>query len=314
MIARAFILLACSLIMTIHSVAQPTLAERLGYDADAKLVLIHSDDIGMSHSTNEACIEVFDAGIVKSGSVMVPCPWFSQIAQWAVENPEVCLGIHLTHTAEWKQYRWGPIAGRTVVPSLLDPNGFFFRGVSSVVEYAKPEEVEVEIRAQIDKALAHGIKPTHLDSHMGTLYAKPEFLQAALKVSEEYDIPFMFFNPTPMMMERTGNQFPVELSKQMAARGIPLLDGLLGIGDVPVEGMKEAYMDLFRNVEPGVFEVILHPAKDGDELRAITGSAARRHEEYKIFTDPEMKEFIESLDIHIISWKDMLPLWHERQK
>lgn len=314
--AYGFVQVLCwaAVMVTGVNAMSETLAERLGYGEDARLLLLHADDLGMNHSTNQGCIEVLQEGIVKSGSVMVPCPWFGEMAEFARDHPEHCIGLHLTHTAEWQHYRWGPVAGHTQVPGLVDENGFFFRGVNEVVANASPKEIETEIRAQIEKALRYGMKPTHLDSHMGTLFADIDFLKTALRLAEEYDLPFMFFRPTPTMMERAGDRFPVELSKELEAKGWPLLDGLKSIpGDTPVADYADAYMKLIAELPPGVWEVILHPAKASQEMRATTGSWLRRDAEYRVFTSPEMRDFIQAQDVHVISWKDLHPVWAERE-
>lgn len=298
-------------------VQSQTVAERLGHSADDVLLIIHADDMGMCRSANQACIEALDKGIVTSASVMVPCPWFPEAAAYARENPDHDLGLHLTLTAEWKNYRWGPVAPQTLVPGLLDEQGYFHRGVRAVATNSNPEEVEIELRAQIEHALNNGLQPTHLDSHMGTIYARPDFWQVALKLAEEYDVPFMSFSASPWMLaraERDGLQFPVEAANQMASRGIPLIDSLPAIDDVPVEKMGEAYRKLIASLEPGVHLLILHPNVLTPESRAITGTHMRRHEEYKIFTDPTMKDFIDEKGVILIGWNDLLPLWKERKR
>ncbi|MDP8243267.1 MAG: polysaccharide deacetylase family protein [Candidatus Hinthialibacter antarcticus] len=309
--------LLMSVMMALHGVVAETVAERLGYQADDVLLIIHADDMGMCRSANEACMECLDKGIVTSASVMVPCPWFPEAAQYFRENPDADMGLHLTLTAEWKKYRWGPVAPKSDVPGLLDPDGYFFHGVRSVVQSAKADEVEKEIRAQIEHAIKNGMKPTHMDSHMGTVYAHPAFWQAALKLSEEYNIPFMNFSASKWMLERAkrdGIQFPVEAANALAARGIPLIDSLPAIDDVPLEQTEEAYRELIANLEPGVHLLIIHPNVLTEESKAITGTHMKRNEEYKIFTNPETKKFIDEHNVKLIGWKDLQPLWNARKK
>lgn len=309
--------LLMSILIASQVVSGETVAERLGYKADDVLLIIHADDMGMCRSANEACMECLDKGIVTSASVMVPCPWFPEAAQYFRENPDADMGLHLTLTAEWKKYRWGPIAPKSEVPGLIDPDGYFFHGVGSVVRSAKPEEVEREIRAQIDHAIQNGMKPTHLDSHMGTIYARPDYWQAALKLSEEYNIPYMNFSASKWMIERArkdGIAFPAEAANALAARGIPLIDSLPEIDDVPVEQMNEAYRELIANLEPGVHLLIIHPNVLTEESKAITGTHLRRHEEYKIFTNPDTQKFIDEHNVKLIGWKELAPLWNARKK
>ncbi|GIX06576.1 MAG: hypothetical protein KatS3mg115_0979 [Candidatus Poribacteria bacterium] len=149
------------------------LAERLGYPPDARVLILHADDLGMCHEGNAAGREALEAGTVSSGSVMVPCPWFPEFAAWARERPEWDLGVHLTLNSEWRGYRWGPVASSSEVPSLLDEEGYFYRDTRSLVQNARAEEVERECRAQVERALRFGIRPTHLDTHMGAALPAP---------------------------------------------------------------------------------------------------------------------------------------------
>lgn len=318
---RFYLMLAVVLMGTGNvniQVQAETVAERLGYPADAKLVLLHGDDIGMCHAANTSAIKAFEAGMMKSGSVMVPCPWFLEIAQYAREHPEADLGLHLTLTSEWKHYRWRPLADTEKVRGLIDEQGYMHRGVRDVYEHATPQEAEAEIRAQIEHALKHGMKPTHLDSHMGTLYYNPEFFKTVIALSEEYDIPFMLIEPSDENVQEMGEERIkpyMAIVNSMRERGVPVLDGLLAIPDgTPVAEMKEAYKKLIAEVQPGLYEIILHLADESEEYRAITGSYPRRLEEFKIFTDPEMKKFIEEQGVILIGWKELYPLWKGRKR
>lgn len=294
-----------------------TVAERLGLPADSKLLILHGDDIGMCHSANTAAFTAFEKGIVTCGSVMVPCPWFLETAAYAKAHPETDLGLHLTLTAEWKTYRWRPLAPLSLVKGLYDDEGYMHHEVRQVYQHAKPEEVEAELRAQIEFALKHGLKPTHLDSHMGTLYYNPEYLKITLRLSEEYDIPFMFFRPSLELEKEIGEQGKaafIQLSNVMDKRNIPLLDALPSIPDTPVNQYEQAYKELIANLKPGVSLVIVHLADESKEYKAITGSYPKRLAEFKLFTNPEMKRYIEEQNVHLIGWKDLLPLWKTRQR
>jgi hypothetical protein len=164
------------LILSIAAVrgAEPaTLAERLGYQATDRLLIINGDDAGMCHAANQGVTEALAQGLMTSATIMAPCPWFYEIADYARNHPDKDFGAHLCHTAEWKLYRWGPVAPREQVPGLVDADGCLWRSVQEVYAHANPEEALAEGRAQIKKALAAGIDLTHLDSHMGTLQYDP---------------------------------------------------------------------------------------------------------------------------------------------
>ena len=150
--------------------ATKTLVERLGYPRDAKLLIVHADDLGAAHSINSASIKALESGLVSSASIMVPCPWLPEIAAYARAHPETDFGVHLTLTSEWSLYRWGPVLGKERVPTLLDSSGYLYPLENEAAAHMDIKEAEAEIRAQIARARALGIQPTHLDSHMGTLY------------------------------------------------------------------------------------------------------------------------------------------------
>ena len=168
-----------------------TLAARLGHPADAKLLILHADDLGVAHSVDAASLDALERGVISSASVMIPCPWITEVAAWARAHPDHDLGLHLTITSEWDGYRWGTVAPANEVPTLLDSVGTLARDTRRVAERAAPAEVERELRAQVERALALGIRPTHLDSHMGALFTTPALFAAYLRVARAYRLPFL---------------------------------------------------------------------------------------------------------------------------
>ncbi len=193
-------LLPCLLVLALAVAVmaqRPNTAQQLGYGPNDKLLIIHADDVGMSHAVNVATIEAFKKGLVTSGSIMVPCPWFREIAAYARQHPELDFGLHLTLTSEWKHHRWGPVAPINQVPGLLDEEGFMWRSERQTAAKATAAEIETELRAQIERALAFGIKPTHLDTHMGTLYTRKDYFEVYKKLGKEYGIPVMVMRPNP---------------------------------------------------------------------------------------------------------------------
>src|SRR5580692_5460453 len=173
------------------SAQSKTTAERLGYPAGSKLLILHADDLAVAHSVDTASFEALNSGAISSASIMVPCPWLTEVADYAKSHPDADLGLHLTLTSEWKTYRWGSVDSSDKVPSLLQPDGTFYFVTPDVATHAKPSEAEQEIRAQVERALAVGIHPTHLDSHMGSLFSTPELFAAYVKVAHEYHLPFL---------------------------------------------------------------------------------------------------------------------------
>ena len=153
------------------------LSKVLGFSEDTKLLIIHADDAGLSHSENRATIQALEKGIVNSYSMMVPCPWFYEMAIFAKNNPQFDNGIHLTLTCEWENYKFGPVLPVFEVPSLVDSNGHFYKKREQLSENASLIDVRKELQAQIEKALKFGLKPSHIDSHMYSVAAKPEYFQ-----------------------------------------------------------------------------------------------------------------------------------------
>ena len=252
----------------------PVLADRLGFHPDERVAIVHADDIGMCHAANEGAFEALERGVVTCGSIMVPCPWFREAAERACANPALDLGIHLTLNAEYPGYRWGPVAGRSRVPSLLDDQGFLPRTTRETVARARPEEVEIELRAQIEMALAAGIEVTHLDAHMGTVFFPP-FVDVYVELALEYRLPVLALRPDPAVLAAAGlsGAEPIlrRVADALAAAGVPLLDGLDADSLDFAAGSGEAHTrKRIDRLARGVSYWIIHPAKDGEELRAVT--------------------------------------------
>jgi chitin disaccharide deacetylase len=300
-LAIAILLIAAP---SIHSFAQTkTVAERLGYPRDSKLLIIHADDLAVAHSEDTASFAALDQHAVTSASIMVPCPWMTEVADYANAHPDADLGLHLTLSSEWKTYRWGSVASKDTVPSLYDPSGYLWPETGPAASNIKPEEAEREIRAQIERAIAVGIHPTHLDSHMGVLFARPELFAVYVKVAHEYKLPFVAV--------RAGA--PPALLSLLSDSDV-LLDSLV-IADpsVAAANWKTFYANEIRNLKPGVTEIIVHLAHDDAEMQAVTVAhpdygAAWRERDYDAVTSPEFKKTLEENHVILIGWKDLKKL------
>jgi len=289
----------------LQSCQPATTAEKLGYPADAKLLIIHADDLGVAHSENAASIEAFEKSGINSASIMVPCPWFPEIAAYAKAHPEADLGLHLTLTAEWENYKWGGVLPSAEIPSLIAPNGYFYHESGLVAQNAKPEEAEKEIRAQVEKAIASGFKPTHLDSHMGSLFQTPDLFKVYQKVGKEFGIPVMI---------------PIENLK--AAQ--PLVDVVDEVF-VPVNrlymmapGVEDdqwgaTYTGWMNELQPGLNLLLVHLAYDDDEMQALTvnhpdyGAAWRQRDLDYILSD-EFKNVLKEKGIVPVTWRQIQEL------
>ncbi|UCF35909.1 MAG: polysaccharide deacetylase family protein [Acidobacteriota bacterium] len=295
-----FVLLVLPLTAQVES--EETLAARLGYPPDAKLLIVHADDLGLAHSVNQAIFTALDRGLVTSSSLMVPCGWLLEVAEWAKSHPEADLGIHLTLTSEWKNYKWGPVLGRSAVPSLVDPNGFLWAGVTEVVQNHQLEEVEREIRAQIELAKSVGIEPTHLDSHMGTLFRGPELLGLFLKIGREYKLPLLL----PRMLIGMA-----PFAKELLRPEDIVIDNLFML--MPshrAQGFADAYRQAIENLQPGVTEIIIHPGLDNEELRGISVDhpdygAEWRQLDLDFFTSDATSRLLEENGVKLLTWREI---------
>jgi hypothetical protein len=298
---------------TVLAVDEPanllTVAEQLGYPADAKLLIIHADDAGMSHSANVGTIRSMTEGSVNSASIMVPCPWFNEIVDYFRKHPEMDFGLHLTLTAEWQTYRWHSVTSPDRLPGLHDPEGFLWREVAQVAGHATSVDVETELRAQVQRAFDFGIKPTHVDTHMGAVFANPMFFQAYRKVALEFDLPYLMPKITPELRNRLGPAWRVvakSIEQTLSASGEITLDHLIQIsGSHDADSQREFYLDALRNLEPGITQIIIHCGMYDDELRAITNSAERRDLDRQIFSSPEVKKLIETQGVQMITWREI---------
>jgi predicted glycoside hydrolase/deacetylase ChbG (UPF0249 family) len=277
-----------------------TVAERLGLPADAKLLILHADDLGVAHSVNVASFDALDRGAISSASVMVPTPWITEVAAYARAHPNADLGLHLTLTSEWQTYRWGSVESKDKVPSLLDSAGTFPSEERVVAATAKPLEVEREIRAQIERALALGIRPTHVDSHMGALFTTPELFATYVKVARDYRLPFLAL--------RSG--LPPTFLASLSESDV-LLDAVIIAGpEVPRDHWKAFYLNAIANLKPGLTEMLVHLGRDDAELQAVMvdhepyGSAWRQRD-YEVVTSPEFRKALQDHRVIVVTWREL---------
>jgi predicted glycoside hydrolase/deacetylase ChbG (UPF0249 family) len=273
----------------------------LEYPSAEKLLIIHGDDLAVAHSINQSTFAALDRRVLSAASVMVPCPWFMEVVAYATAHPDVDLGIHLTLTSEWKYYRWGPVATKAVVSSLLDPTGCFWADGQLATSHVNPVEVEIEIRAQIHRALLAGIRPSHLDSHMSVLFRNPVLFGVFTKVAHDYALPFR--------VPRSLRDDP-KTSSFLADTDLTLNKILQANAYIRPEHWKQSYLRALRSLEPGLSELIVHLGYDNSELKGITmdhppwGSAWRQRD-FDVLTSTEFTDALKQNDIHVVSWRDL---------
>jgi predicted glycoside hydrolase/deacetylase ChbG (UPF0249 family) len=297
--------LVCSTLLSLLVVSSlnaqtRTIAERLGHPRGAKLLILHADDLGVAHSENAASFDALDKGAVNSGSIMMPTPWVTEVAEYAKAHPTADLGLHLTLNSEWNTYRWGGLAPRDKVTSLYDPDGTFPRQTDTVAKRAKQDEVERELRAQIDRAYAIGIKPTHVDSHMYALYGTPELFRTYTKVARSYKLPFLavFDSPTSAIRsELTPSDIVPDAVIMRLEKGSP-------------EEWRKYYLDAIRTLKPGLTVILVHLGYDDAELRAVTTGwdswgADWRQRDYDVLTSAEFKQALKDNNVVLVTWRDV---------
>ena len=292
-------------------IATKTWAEKLGYGAGQKVLLLHCDDAGMCPEANAAVQNYIVNQQINAAAVMMPCPNAKEMIDWAKKYPDADLGVHLTLTSEWKTYRWGPVTNPKKVPGLIDPDGKFYHEVPEVVAHASAKEVETEIRAQIDKFIATGRRPSHIDTHMGTLYGSPEYVKVFLKVAEDYHLPANIINvevpEVASYFKQAGYPINDEVIKNVASYQLPKLDFFTSVPTGKTyEEKRENFFKLVKSMPNGLTEIIFHPATLSDNLKSITGSWQQRVWEGELFADPVVLQFFKDKGIIITNWKDIM--------
>ena len=280
--------------------APQTVQEKLGYPAGARLLIIHADDLGMSHSVNRATFEALEKGWVTSASILVPAPWFPEVVTWVKSHPEADLGIHLALNSEWTNFRWGPVSPHDKVSTLLDDQGYLPLLETQVVQKAKLSEVETELRARIDRARKAGIQLSHLDTHMTTLTQSPGLFETYRKVGKQYRLP--------LLLERnSGTYLPLGQTVSEDA----LVDKVMSIPPgVALQDWTKAYKDMLAPLGPGVYQLIVHTAYDDDEMRGATWDhpnwgAAWRQFDLDTLKSADFQKFLKDQGFILIKWRDL---------
>ena len=333
------ILLFYILFLHLPAGAQETYAEKLGWPKGSKVVILHVDDAGMSYESNKGAIQSMEKGVATSCSIMMPTPWAASFSKYIIAHPSMDAGLHLTLTSEWDNYRWGPLSGKKQVPGLTDKEGAMWESVEEVVAHASPEEIDMEIRAQLDRALTLGLIPSHLDSHMGTLFASEEYLKKYIQLGIEKKIPVMFPGGNNKMLVagavmelkakgkwKEGMAMPGPydqkktdaIGKMIWAGGLPVLDDLFpNTGEWKPKNAVEkspewtAYkaqqlIQLFKDMQPGLIMVIVHSTDIADSFNRISGSGGSRYADMMAMMDPEVKEYIQKQGIIMTTWREVM--------
>jgi len=286
--------------------------EKMGYSEQDKVLITHIDDVGFCHDSNVASFECLDIAAASSGSVLVNAPWFFETAAVCRENPHYDMGVHLTLTCEYEHYRWPPLSSVDSSTGLLDHEGCLWRTSREAVKNVTEAAAEAEMRAQIEKALEHGIDVTHIDTHMGTV-VHPKFIVSYLKLAEEFGVPAFLPNITrERIIEIQGPEFAdayaayADILAKVDDGEVPTLDEIITETLISVDNKFDFYCQLISNLKPGLTHLLFHAAKMGDELQAITADSCHaRNQDYEVYSDTRMKEFIDKTDIKLIGYREL---------
>ncbi|AQG80307.1 polysaccharide deacetylase family protein [Spirosoma montaniterrae] len=307
-----------------HAQTTETYAEKLGFPKGKKVIILHVDDAGMSAESNAGTINALDKGIANSTSVMMPCGWVPQFFDYLKKKPATDAGVHLTLTSEWDAYRWSPVVGCKTAPGLCDEQGAFWHNVAQVVEHATADEVELEIRAQLARYRAFGLEPTHMDSHMGTLF-QPKFVLRYAKVAMEEKIPVLFPGGHATLIMKTSNippaqqQLARQVGKQLWDAGLPVLDDIDGSSygwnlpattpntDKNLQAHKtQKYIELLKAAQPGLTYIIMHCTAPSSTFDQISTSSQTRKGDMLAMMDPALRSFIEKEGIILTTWRELM--------
>ena len=276
-----------------------TLAEQLGYSRDDIILIVHADDLAIHKDQTDGALDAMKEGMVKTGSVMVPCPDFKRMASIWKDTPELDLGLHLTLTTGHKAgYRWKPLLPVSKVSSLYNPDGYMWQGLQEFGENVSIREALMEIKAQIIKALEKGLRPTHIDTHMGTYNMHPDLARGVMILSRKYNLPMI---PSAYHME------------EMRKKGYVFPDTywmyLLILGDKYFPWhRKKVYDDWLRNLKPGVHELIIHPSFMSEEYEQYVWHPYVLTGDHDYWSSPETKALANELGIIFIGYRELQKL------
>ncbi|WP_081298620.1 MULTISPECIES: polysaccharide deacetylase family protein [unclassified Hydrotalea] len=322
---KMLLLAVCISLIVTAKATDSTYAEKLGFPKGAKVVILHVDDAGMSYESNEGAILALTKGVATSTSVMMPCSWVPGFVQFLKEHPQIDAGLHLTLTAEWKNYRWGPLSGKPATQGLVDQQGCLWPNVADVVQHASAAEVATEINAQLQRALTMGFTPTHVDTHMGTLLATPAFAEQYIQLGIKNHIPVMLpsGHATLIALQMHASQ---QLMAQMHfmgnllwKAGLPVLDDLYNesydwvnpTNTLQNDSLLQAYrtnryIAALDSLQPGITMVIMHCTATTPQFKYISDSGPTRRGDLLAMLDPRLKAYIQEKGIILTTWRELM--------
>jgi predicted glycoside hydrolase/deacetylase ChbG (UPF0249 family) len=286
--------------------------KKLGFANTDRLVILHTDDVGMCQASLAAFIDLWENEAISSGAIMLPCPWAKPAAEYCRTHPGVDMGVHATITAEWEGYRWSALSTRDPASGLMDKDGFLWQTSEETQAHATTEAVAAELKMQVRKALDWGIDVTHVDSHMGTVI-HPKFMQAYIYAAQQAQVPVMLPRGDTAMFhymgmdEETADRFAA-LIAQLEEQGLPLVDGMAMLPLDQPAGQLDITKKMLSELPAGVTHFLFHPSIDTPELRAIAPDWPSRVANYHTFMDPSLKQFIKDQGLQVIGYQALRAL------
>lgn len=286
--------------------------QKLGFDHDDRVLILHADDIGMCQATLPAFENLCADGLISSAATMVPCPWFPQLAAYCRAHPQVDVGVHLTLNSEWNDFRWGPISTRDPASGLLDHEGYFHRTGADVQERASLPALQAEIRAQLDRALAAGIDVTHIDTHMFTLM-QPKLISSYIQLALQSHLPLLCQRADLAGWQAMGLQgdaalAAVQTTQQLEEQGVALFDRIEVLSLTESTGRLDDVKHLLDTLPAGLSEIIFHPCIDTPELRAMAPDYLCRVADYEVFMNAELRDYVRNAGIQLIGYQALRDL------
>lgn len=289
--------------------------KKMGFSNTDKVVILHTDDIGMCQASLSAFIDLWESGGISSGAIMLPCPWAKPAAEYCRTYPAVDMGVHATLNAEWDLYRWSAISTRDLASGLVDKDGFLWQTSRDTQKHALPEAVAGELQLQVRKALDWGVDVSHIDSHMGTIL-HPKFLQAYLQAGRQFHVPVMLPRGDASMFAHMGVDAETAsgyaaLISSLEDQGLPLVDGVAMLPLDQPTGQLDITRKMLSDLPAGVTHFLLHPSIDTPELRLIAPDWPSRVANYRTFMLPEIRKFIKDQGIQVIGYRHLRELMPE---
>jgi predicted glycoside hydrolase/deacetylase ChbG (UPF0249 family) len=286
--------------------------KKLGYANTDRLVILHTDDIGMCQASVQAYADLWEFGAISSGAIMMPCPWAKAAADYCKAHPGVDMGVHATLTAEWETYRWRPLSTLDPSTGMTDADGFFWRKSEEAQAHADADAVMVELQSQVRKTLEWGVDATHVDTHMGAV-AHPRFIGAYLQAAMQNRLPAMIPRGDAAVYAEMGLDAATAagfaaFTAQLEEQGMPLVDAVVSMPLDRAEGQVEIAKKLLDGLPVGVTHFLFHPSLDTPELRAICPDWRGRAANYQAFMSREIKDFIKNSGLHVIGYRDLRKL------